>query len=199
MINQRQIILAAAVAVSFSGNAFAADQKVVLASVGDVNDKVVVTKTNPLAPGQKVVLASLGEVNGKVLVNKGKGYVTAKQGMEIRPGDRVVALDKASAKVVYNDGCVTDLKENDLLSMDGKGCANSAISARPDSIKLAQAIGGTATDAGGGAGGAGGAGAGAGAGGAGAVPFIIGGVVLGVAAIATGSSGSSDNTPISGQ
>ena len=77
-------------------------------------------------------VAKVTEANGKVLVNKGKGYVTAKQGMEIRPGDRVVALDKASAKVVYNDGCVTDLKENDLLSMDGKGCANSAISALAD-------------------------------------------------------------------
>ena len=114
----------------------------------------------------KIVLAALGDVQGKVLVNKGKGYVAAKTGMEIAPGDRVIALDNASAKVLYQDGCVTDLHENNVLAVDGNGCATAPNRSRAEPIRLAQALGSGGT--GGSGSGSGGAGAGTGGAGAGA-------------------------------
>lgn len=93
------------------------------------------------AADRTILLASLDDVNGKVLVNKGKGFVSAKPGMEVRPGDRIVTLDNASAKVVFNSGCVTNLKENSVLGMDGKGCDTKPLSSRSNDIVLAAAIG----------------------------------------------------------
>lgn len=116
MIKTRQIVLAAAIAASFAASAYAADKK--------------------------IVLAALDDVSGKVLINKGKGFVSAKSGMEVRPGDRIIALDNASAKIVYNDGCATDLKENNLLAIDGKGCGSKPVNSRSNHLMLAQAIGG---------------------------------------------------------
>ena len=90
---------------------------------------------------EKIVLASLGDVNGKVMINQGRGFVAARAGMEVSVGDRVIALEGASAQVVYKDGCVTNLKERNLLPVDAKGCATQPINPMAESVKLAQAIG----------------------------------------------------------
>ncbi len=90
---------------------------------------------------EKIVLASLGDVNGKVMINQGRGFVAARAGMEVRVGDRVIALEGASAQVVYKDGCVTNLKERNLLPVDAKGCATQPLNPMAESVKLAQAIG----------------------------------------------------------
>ncbi len=90
---------------------------------------------------EKIVLASLGDVNGKVMINQGRGFVAARPGMEVSVGDRVIALEGASAKVVYKDGCVTSLKERNLLPVDAKGCATRPLDPNAEVVKLAQAIG----------------------------------------------------------
>lgn len=100
----------------------------------------MVTALGTAVAAEPVKVAALGDVSGKVMVNQGRGFVAAKPGMEIRAGDRIVTLDGASAKLVYGDGCLADLKENNLLSVDGK-CATKPMSPRSESIKLAQAIG----------------------------------------------------------
>lgn len=91
--------------------------------------------------GEKMVLASLGEVQGKVLINQGKGFVAARPGMAVNAGDRVIALDGAAAQIVYQDGCVTNLKEHNLLPIDAKGCATAPLNPNAEVVKLAQAIG----------------------------------------------------------
>ncbi len=90
---------------------------------------------------EKIVLASLGDVNGKVMINQGRGYVAARAGMEVSVGDRVIALEGASAQVLYKDGCVTSLKERNLLPVDAKGCATQPLNPNAEVVKLAQAIG----------------------------------------------------------
>ena len=93
-----------------------------------------------------IQLASLSSVDGKILVNQGHGYVAAKPGMMLSDGDRIIALDGSSAAVVYSDGCVTQLKENNILAMSkGAGCkqqpeGTGAVDAQP--MRVAQAIGG---------------------------------------------------------
>lgn len=91
------------------------------------------------AAEDKIVLAALGDVTGKVLVNKGQGFVSARQGMEVRSGDRVLALGDSAAKVVYKTGCVTDLKENQVLAIGSSGCETQPMNSRSDPVKLAQA------------------------------------------------------------
>lgn len=90
---------------------------------------------------EKIVLASLGDVSGKVMINQGRGFVAARPGMEVSVGDRVIALEGASAQVLYKDGCVTDLKERNLLPVDAKGCATQPLNPNAEVVKLAQAIG----------------------------------------------------------
>jgi hypothetical protein len=94
-------------------------------------------------------IASLGPVTGKVMVNKGKGFVAARQGTALAPGDRVIALNGSAAAIVYPNGCVSELRENSLLAVDQRTqCSTRPISTgATEPVRLAQAIGGTATDA----------------------------------------------------
>jgi hypothetical protein len=64
-------------------------------------------------------VASLTQVQGTVMVNHGKDYVTAQSGTPLRPGARVLTMDKSSASVTYKDSCVKQLKENGLLVVRG--------------------------------------------------------------------------------
>jgi hypothetical protein len=94
-----------------------------------------------------IQLASLSSVDGKILVNQGHGYVAAKPGMMLSDGDRVIALDGSSAAVVYSDGCVTQLKENNVLALSkSAGCKQLPIGTGQVSatgpVHVAQAIGG---------------------------------------------------------
>jgi hypothetical protein len=95
---------------------------------------------------QSIQLASLSSVEGKILVNQGHGFVAAKPGMMLSDGDRVIALDGSSAAVVYADGCVTQLKENNVLAMNkSAGCKQQPLGtgeAAPQPVRVAQAIGG---------------------------------------------------------
>jgi len=94
-------------------------------------------------------VASLGPVTGKVMINKGKGFVAARQGTVLAPGDRVIALNGSTAAIVYPDGCVAEMRENSLLAVDKRTqCSTRPISTgATDPVRVAQAIGGTATDA----------------------------------------------------
>ncbi len=91
--------------------------------------------------GERVVLASLGDVSGKVMINQGKGYVAARSGMDVREGDRVIALEGAGAQIVYKDGCVTNLKERNLLPVSAGGCAARPLNPDGEAVKLAQVVG----------------------------------------------------------
>lgn len=110
---------------------------------------VCAASTGAIAADPAVAIASLDDISGKILINKGKGFVSAKPGMEVRPGDRVIALDNASARIVYRNGCVTSLRENSLLAMDGSGCDKRPVNSRAQDIRLAAAIGGEVVNTGG--------------------------------------------------
>jgi uncharacterized membrane protein YgcG len=163
-------------------------------------------------------LAMLSNVDGKILVNKGKGFISAKSGMALQPGDRVIALDGANAAVVYPDGCVTKLDENSLLALDKSAtCSTAAVKTggAQQPLRYAQAMGGeTMNDAGsgsgsGGGGGSSGSGGGGGAAGGGvggggvfagiSTTTLIGGIVVaGVVADQVNSNNNNDN-PVSPQ
>lgn len=162
------------------------------------------------AQAEPLQLAMLSNVDGKILVNKGKGFISAKSGMALQPGDRVIALDGANAAVVYPDGCVTKLDENSLLALDKSAtCSTAAVKTggAQQPLRYAQAMGGeTMNDAGGGGGGGGDGGAPGGGGGGGgglgglggitATQGLIGGLLFTGLAV---NQVNSDNNPVSPQ
>jgi hypothetical protein len=89
-------------------------------------------------------VASLGPVNGKVMVNKGKGFVAARQGTALAPGDRLISLNGASTVIVYPDGCAAEMRENSLLAVDQRtNCSTKPVATgATEPVRLAQAIGG---------------------------------------------------------
>jgi len=110
--------------------------------------RIVLAGVLALAAGSVVAdpvqLASLANVDGKIMVNKGRGFVSAKPGMTLNEGDRIIALDGSRAAVVYPDGCVTQIKENSLLALEkGAGCNKEPVrtGGTREPLRYAQAIG----------------------------------------------------------
>jgi len=67
--------------------------------------------------------ATLQDFSGKVLMNKGEGLVSGKAGAALVDGDRIVTLDKASARIVFADGCTVTLEENNIFVINAElGC-----------------------------------------------------------------------------
>ena len=66
---------------------------------------------------QAAPVAKLTQIKGKVLVNMGKEYLNAQPGMELSTGDRVLALQGASVRVVYPDNCTVQVNSNSLFTL----------------------------------------------------------------------------------
>ncbi|KON80445.1 hypothetical protein PA01_01150 [Azoarcus sp. PA01] len=87
-------------------------------------------------------VAALTNVDGKVLIHKGKDYTVAKAGSALVEGDRIITLKGSKADVAFTEGCVTSLKENAVLAIGGVDvCATGPLSANPEPVKYAAAIG----------------------------------------------------------
>jgi len=61
--------------------------------------------------------ASVEAVKGKVLVNHGDGFKQAKSGLQVKPGDRIIAASEGSAKLVYAGGCEVKIVPGTLVSV----------------------------------------------------------------------------------
>ncbi len=91
--------------------------------------------------------ASLKQIFGMVLINHGKGYSIARLDMALKSGDRVMTMDGAQAVVVQDDGCVTKLHANSILTLplNASACQHGNNSANKSIKKIgpyyARAIG----------------------------------------------------------
>lgn len=99
----------------------------------------------PAHAAEPLQIASIGDISGRVMVHDGSNYTTAKTGMALEMGDRVVTLKGAKANVAFNKGCVASLEENATLAISGVDMCAGAQAEQP--VQYAQAIGATATDA----------------------------------------------------
>ncbi len=61
--------------------------------------------------------AILKRIEGSVLVNKGETYRSALEGMDLHVGDRIMLMEKAHAVLVYEDGCVAEFKQNQIITV----------------------------------------------------------------------------------
>lgn len=150
------------------------------------------------AGAQPGSVASLADVQGKVLVNQGREFVPAQAGLQLKAGDQVLVLGDGAARVVFprpgkSDGsettkaryCAVSMSANSLYTIDSFAqCAKGTV-AMKSFVQPAQAA----------AAGAGAAGAGAGGLTAGAIG--VGAVAVGATAAAVTGGGDSDNNDIS--
>jgi len=69
------------------------------------------------AAGADESVALLQQIQGSVLVNTGGDYRKASEGMNLFVGDRVMTLERSSMVLVHNDGCVSQIGENQIVSV----------------------------------------------------------------------------------
>jgi hypothetical protein len=81
--------------------------------------------------GVAAAVEPVGEVarlEGLVVVSQGAKYVTATEGMALREGDRLMALEAGSVTVRFVDGCLLNLADNTLFTVGPvSSCAAEAV------------------------------------------------------------------------
>lgn len=71
--------------------------------------------------------AVLQQVDGRVLVGQNNATVPGQEGMKLFEGARVIAVDGASAKLVYTDGCTVSLPQNSMMTIAGAGQCSAGL------------------------------------------------------------------------
>lgn len=56
----------------------------------------------------------LTQVQGDVMVNNGSRFVKAVSGTELKPGAKIVTAKSSNVSLVYQNGCVKQLKQNTM-------------------------------------------------------------------------------------
>jgi hypothetical protein len=69
----------------------------------------------PVAAQEPAPVASATTVNGGVQVNMGNDFIPLQTGQALKPGDRVMAPDDASATITFNDGCTLMVAEKSTV------------------------------------------------------------------------------------
>lgn len=76
-------------------------------------------------------VATVSQIQGVALVSQGADYVTARQGMSLREGDRVMAMEGGSVALTYADGCKLDIADNQVFTVgNAASCAQGTLSQR---------------------------------------------------------------------
>ncbi len=79
-----------------------------------------------------VQAATLVAVSGQVLVNRGKGFELAQPGIDLKPGDIVVANPGATAQIMYPEGCLMPVTPGVIANVAAKApCAPITTGANP--------------------------------------------------------------------
>ena len=73
-----------------------------------------------------VVVASVAQVNGSALVNQGEQYQSAAVGTSLHEGSRLMTMEGSSITVKFQDGCVKELTQNQVMTV---GAADSCTAA----------------------------------------------------------------------
>lgn len=89
---------------------------------------------------EPLVVASIGDINGRVMVYDGQKYGAAQPGMALEAGDRVITLKDASVNVNFAKGCATRLDSNAALAISGaEVCAGGMVAQGSEPLMVAQA------------------------------------------------------------
>lgn len=61
-----------------------------------------------------VAPVKLAQVQGDVMVNNGSRFVKAVSGTELKPGTKIVTAKSSNVSLVYQNGCVKQVKQNTM-------------------------------------------------------------------------------------
>ena len=93
------------------------------------------------AQSEPAQVATIKKAEGTVMVDQGKGFVTSKVNAPLNEGDRVITLGGSGAEIVFNDGCRTQLKANNMIVIAfNPGCKAAIVS-----VNGAGTVGGVAS------------------------------------------------------
>ena len=69
-------------------------------------------------------IATIDKITGKVMVNEGKAFAPGRLQQRLKPGDRVMVMDKSRTTIVFDDDCRLDIEANKLVVVpDRSTCA----------------------------------------------------------------------------
>ncbi|MFT3807402.1 hypothetical protein [Arenimonas sp.] len=69
-------------------------------------------------------IATIDKITGKVMVNEGKAFAPGRLQQRLKPGDRVMVMDKSKTTIVFDDDCRLDIEANKLVVVpDRSTCA----------------------------------------------------------------------------
>lgn len=66
---------------------------------------------------QAPVTVKLSQVTGNVMVNDGTRFVKASSGIQIKPGTKVITSKDSTLDLIYQNGCVKQVKANTMLTV----------------------------------------------------------------------------------
>ena len=73
-------------------------------------------------------VGTLSRIEGATVVSQGAQYVKAREGMKLREGDRLMAMEGGNAVISFADGCQYTLTDNELLTLGPTSpCASDAV------------------------------------------------------------------------
>lgn len=88
-------------------------------------------------------VATVAKIQGIALVNQGADYVNAAPGMALRSGDRLMAMEGGSASIKFNDGCIHEMSDNEILTVgSATSCTDGTLAGARVGPYLAAAPGG---------------------------------------------------------
>lgn len=61
--------------------------------------------------------AQLTRIEGNVLINQGENYQTAREGMLLREGDRLMVMEGAKMAITYQDGCFSSFEQGQIIEI----------------------------------------------------------------------------------
>jgi hypothetical protein len=70
-------------------------------------------------PGDPV--ASFGRITGEAMATSGSRYVPAREGAQLRVGDRTMATENSSAVILFKNGCRYTLGDDEVLEITAGG------------------------------------------------------------------------------
>lgn len=85
--------------------------------------------------------ATLVNANGSVMVNQGKQFVSAKEGLLLSTGDRVMVMEGANASVRYANGCMLQLDAGSLVTVASNATCEAGQNSVAQVASLSAAVG----------------------------------------------------------
>ena len=95
--------------------------------------------------------ATIASIQGKgnVLVNQGEEFRPASNGMQLKPGDRVMVQEGSEARLKFDDDCAYSVGENKIITIPERSpCAGGTVVAQELNPAGGNAIGGGSTGTG---------------------------------------------------